>query len=278
MRVLAVFGLAAAACSGDPAPGDSPDAAVDLTPAVAIPGARCAPAERAGLVEINADRRVFAYLLDRPDPQLGEPALSDSACAFHEYRLKAPCEPCDEGELCGLDSRCAAAPRRALDGRVMIRDGQQQQTFTADPEIGDLGGELTLSGSDFTVEVVGFGQTVTLEQATAIPEPLANLAASLSGTLDDPQAIDASWNPRAGGGQLFTHIPINHHAGGATFTECAVAASTGSLHVDQPMLEPLAVSTGLEFQSFEHVRFAAAETSRGCVEIRFSRRLDERPE
>jgi len=38
------------------------------------------------------------------------------------------------------------------------------------------------------------------------------------------------------------------------------------------VLEPLAVVTGLEFQSFEHVRFAAAETSRGCVELRFSNR------
>lgn len=38
------------------------------------------------------------------------------------------------------------------------------------------------------------------------------------------------------------------------------------------MLEPLAVATGLEFQEFEHVRFAAAETSRGCVELRFTTR------
>jgi hypothetical protein len=37
------------------------------------------------------------------------------------------------------------------------------------------------------------------------------------------------------------------------------------------MVEPLAVATGLEFQGFQHIRFAAAETARGCVEFRFTR-------
>jgi len=36
------------------------------------------------------------------------------------------------------------------------------------------------------------------------------------------------------------------------------------------MLLPLAVSTGLEFQGIEHVRFAVAETPLGCVEFRFT--------
>jgi hypothetical protein len=47
-----------------------------------------------------------------------------------------------------------------------------------------------------------------------------------------------------------------------------VPASAGALHVDGSMLLPLAVATGLEFQGMDHVRFAAAETPAGCVEIR----------
>jgi hypothetical protein len=44
-----------------------------------------------------------------------------------------------------------------------------------------------------------------------------------------------------------------------------------SLRIGQPVLEPLAVVTGLEFQSFEHIHVAAADTARGYVEVRFTR-------
>ena len=54
-----------------------------------------------------------------------------------------------------------------------------------------------------------------------------------------------------------------------TFTMCVVAAAECSFEVGQAMLQPLAVSTGLEFQPVDHVRFAAAETELGCVEFRF---------
>ena len=57
--------------------------------------------------------------------------------------------------------------------------------------------------------------------------------------------------------------------GGLTFTECAVPASSGALHIDGAMLQPLAAVTGLEFQGVEHVRFAAASTPAGCVELRY---------
>ncbi len=67
---------------------------------------------------------------------------------------------------------------------------------------------------------------------------------------------------------MFTHIPINHHAGGPTFTECWVEASVHTLQVPGAMLVPLAVETGLEFQGVEHVQVAAAETPAGCVELR----------
>ena len=98
------------------------------------------------------------------------------------------------------------------------------------------------------------------------------LVGTLEGGYDAPTSLDVAWSTSAVGTDVFTHIPINHHAGGPTFTECTVPASSGGFTVGEAMLAPLAVSTGLEFQGLEHVRFAAAETPAGCVEVRFTER------
>jgi hypothetical protein len=39
------------------------------------------------------------------------------------------------------------------------------------------------------------------------------------------------------------------------------------------MIDPLAVSTGLEFQGVEHMFVAAAQTPQGCVDFRFGRQI-----
>jgi hypothetical protein len=96
---------------------------------------------------------------------------------------------------------------------------------------------------------------------------------SLDGTYELPESIDLSWSG-PDDGFAYTLIPINHHAGGPTFTECRLPASAHALHVDGEMLQPLAVGTGLEFQGLEHVRTAAAHTPLGCVELRYSYRHD----
>ena len=69
----------------------------------------------------------------------------------------------------------------------------------------------------------------------------------------------------------YTHIPINHHVGGPTFTECHVPGNEGPIVVPAAMIDPLAVITGLEFQGMRHAQFASAQTSAGCVEFRFIR-------
>jgi hypothetical protein len=91
----------------------------------------------------------------------------------------------------------------------------------------------------------------------------------VSGESNEPTALDLTWTPPADAGRVFTHIPINHHAAGPTYTEREVDASAGALHVDGAMLAPLAVVTGLEFQGVEHRRYAAANTPAGCVEVLF---------
>jgi hypothetical protein len=275
-RALLSCALAlAAACGGDSSadsdagPDDGPDAALDLTPVIAVPAARCAAAERVGLVEITSGKVVRAHMFDKADPWIAAPVESDSSCAFHSFTVQQ-CEGCADDEICGVDDRCTAIPQRALDGRLVVRAGGDEQVFQADQTTGELGGDITLPGNRFAVEVVAFGQKVTLETETSVPDPLSDFSASLLGTYDAPEGIDAAWDPAPEGSHLFTRIPVNHHAAGPTFTECAADASLGTLHIDQPMLEPLAVATGLEFQSFEHIRFAAGETSRGCVEFRFT--------
>lgn len=71
---------------------------------------------------------------------------------------------------------------------------------------------------------------------------------------------------------MTTTIPINHHAYTSTFTECTASASKGAFFADAEMVDPLAVSTGLEFSYVSHVSVAAAETASGCIEIRVGRR------
>lgn len=264
--------------SGDPDAGDAPvDADTGTDTAVAVPGARCAAADRVGLVEVTVGKFVRADLYDRPDPWLEEPALSDSACDHHRH-VPQKCPVCEGDEICSTEGACEAIPRRDTAGRLVVRAGGDEQTFQADPELGDLGGEITLPGDSFALEVEAFGQVITLEEEMSVPDPLPELAAILTGTYDAPEAIDATWDPQPAGSHLHTLIRINHHAAAPTFTECAADASTGTLTIEEDMLVPLAVSTGLEFQYFDHVRFAAADTARGCVEFRFSLQEAERPE
>lgn len=268
--------LVAVGCGGDDSdpgdgPGDRPDAAGDLSPVMAVPAARCQPAERIGIVEITEGRMVRADLHDRTDPWITDPVESDSSCELHSFVVQQ-CDGCADDQICDIDGQCTAIPRRDPAARLVLRASGEEQVFEADPATGDLGGDITLAGDRFAVEVASFGQTIALEPETGVPELLSDFSAMLVGTYDAPEGIEASWAPAPEGSHLFTRIPVNHHAAGPTFTECAAGADAGTLSIGQPMLEPLAVATGLEFQTFEHIRFAAAETARGCVELRFTRR------
>ncbi len=268
------------ACGGgggdDDAPGDTPDAAAGDTPdaggdpetAIAVPGMSCAPAERVGLIQVTSSY-LYTDLRDRTDPFIGEPALTDDHCAFHEYAPSDPCPICGDDEVCSIEGDCVDAPRRDTDATLVLRAGDDEQTFDADDLTGDLYGEISLAGPSYTVDLDFFGQRVTLEAPLAAPELLPGFSAMLVGTYDAPEAVEASWDAVPAGTTLFTRVPINHHAGGATFTECAISGAESELTIPGEMLEPLAVSTGLEFQGFDHLRVAAADTDRGCVEIRF---------
>jgi hypothetical protein len=85
---------------------------------------------------------------------------------------------------------------------------------------------------------------------------------------DMPGALDATWQPSPEGSIVRSRIPINHHAGGPTFTECRAPVSSGAFHADAAMINPLSVRTGLEFQGLQHAFVAAATTPEGCIEFR----------
>jgi hypothetical protein len=240
---------------------------VQPTVFAAVPGARCPHGSLVGTVQVAGSEwgpglDAAAGINDRPDAWLPvEPALQDASCAFYPQPPPAFCGDCPPGTLCAPDATCQAMPAPLPGVTLTLSAGGEEQVVTN-------WGAVTLPGRTFAVTLAWDGLTVTLGP-TAVPGLLEGASLTLSDSPGKPMALDVRWTPPPDGGTVFTRIPINHHAGSSTFTECAVEASAGSLHVDDAMLAPLAVATGLEFQGIEHARFAAAETPAGCVEIRF---------
>ena len=265
MRALAISLIALGACSGS-----DDDPIVELQPAIAQIDTRCRTADRIGVVQlVGSGNRIdfYAQMFDDKHPLIDEPTLADAACELHQFG-GAFCESCGSGEICGPGGSCVAAPRPGRQLTAQVSSGGGSQQFAESEQLGFVFGEVTLPGPGFAITVESSGQPFVVDQELAIPGPLDGLMVEFTGDgFDDVGTIEATWQPNDGGTDLFTHVPINHHASGA-FTECAVDASVGSLVISEPMLEPLAVVTGLEFQGFEHVRFAAAEGERGCVEFR----------
>jgi hypothetical protein len=268
--------------AGPPLEAGAPgrDAEVDAGPldpwppgtTMAVPGTYCELTERIGLVGVIqrvdlAKPNVWGEVYDRPDPWLAEPERTTAACAFHRFEQSSLCTACAFDEHCDREGRCVKAPRRRTDLVLKLSANGDTQTFASRPETGELYGEVTLS-EPFGMELVIGAHTITLEP-TPLPVGLTNLSGTLHGGYEAPTGLDVTWSG-PDDGFAFTRIPINHHAGGPTFTECRVPADAHTLHVDGDMLEPLAVSTGLEFQGMDHVRSAAAQTPFGCVELRYT--------
>lgn len=239
--------------------------------AEAAPGAHCEVQSRIATVTVQAQGTgqwsAFATLLDSMDPRTGPPALADAQCAFFEYAPGDTCV-CDEEEVCTYDNRCERRATPVTPSTLTLAgNGDGEETLTDDGS-GTLYGTVSLDGETVALELNGCALRVT-PAATAPPDALTGLSGTLEGGYEAPEAVDITWDAVEPGSQVHTRVPINHHVGGPTFTECVVDASSGSLHIDGAMLVPLAVVTGLEFQGISHVRFAAAETPYGCVEFRF---------
>lgn len=258
-----------------------PDAAVGLdtgltpdaggSPVLAVLDARCRYYERIGLLTVmdwgGGPRYLDLQLYDRPAPWWGPPTSSDAACEFHRAS-QDPCS-CTGAQVCSYQATCVDPPLGVTEVTVRVTGTGGSQTFTGDG-VGNLGGEITVADAELAISITT-GALQLQTPVMSIPGPLGDLQGSLTGDYDNPQAVDLSWTAPTPSAHVYSHTNINHHVAEPTFTTCVVPASAGSLHIAGAMLQPLAVSTGLEFQALEHVRFAAAETPAGCVEIRFSR-------
>ncbi len=241
----------------------------------AVPGARCTQANQVGAVTIdaydNGSLSASANVYDRPDAMGNEATLTDAACTFYEALPPGFCDPaCGNEQRCDNSGTCQPWPLTATGLGLQLHAGVETQTFVPEVEGGSCSGPVTLPGRAFSATLTFSGLTVRLAE-TVVPGPLADLVATFNGDSSAPEGLDFTWTApnTVTGAEVYTRIPINHHAGGPTYTQCAVPSSAGAFSVAQEMLTPLAVITGLEFQGLEHVLVAAAVTPKGCVEFRW---------
>jgi hypothetical protein len=127
---------------------------------------------------------------------------------------------------------------------------------------------VTVGGPSDTFEL---SLTVGAHQVALPPLPVAGALSGLAVTVDDdfvsPGPLVTTWTPPGGAGRVGTHIRINHHRKGPTFTECEVPAADAVFEASEPMIDPLAVVTGLEFQGVWHTEGAAVDLPEGCVDV-----------
>jgi len=154
---------------------------------------------------------------------------------------------------------------------LLVSSGGEEREYSADTQLGGIYSVLDIGDADSSYAMtLSWGDTeVTLDPMPVANDELESAMVTIEGDSSMPGALDASWQPSGRAAFVRSRIPINHHASGPTFTECAVPESTGAFHAD----DPLAVGTGLEFQGLEHVFVAAATTPQGCVEFRFGEQL-----
>lgn len=250
-------------------------------PYQAVHGQLCPVESLLGVVELSGFPTPYVQvaLFDGKDPWIGEAELSTSTCSFHHYTAGG-CPTCEAGETCSLAHACVPERRTIKDATLLVSVGAAQRQYQADPTLGGIYSMLDIgnAASSFAMTLSWGDLEVRLGAMTVASGQLANAVVKIEGDYDAPGALDATWTPSQSGAFVRGRIPINHHAGGPTFTECAAPESAGAFHADAAMIDPLAVKTGLEFQGLEHVFVAAATTPAGCIEFRFGERIPVFPQ
>jgi hypothetical protein len=251
-------------------------------PFQAVMGQLCAVEETIAVVELNGFPMpyVSATLWDRKNPWLSEAELSTETCGYHHYEPGVCGDACDMGEVCSLDSHCVPERRTVKDATLTLEADNETREYSSDPEFGYLSSMVDIgdASSSYAMTLSWGDIVVELAPMKVGSDELAGAKVEIAGDSQKPGALDASWTSADTGAFVRSTIPINHHAGGPTFTECAAPVSAGAFHADAAMVDPLAVITGLEFQGLEQVYIAAAETPAGCVEFRFGARLSVFPD
>jgi hypothetical protein len=277
-------GGAAGSSSGGSHAGSSPEAGAGGAPPggtfEAVLGEVCPLDDVIGQVVLRAhslrapELDVSASVWDARPPWIGEPELTTATCAYHHYTAGG-CPTCSDGETCSVAGECVPERRTIKDVTLSVSSDGMEREYAANPKQGTIYSQL-----DIGTEASSFAMTLKWGDTEIVLAPMAiasgnleDLVITVEGADQQPGALDATWTPSDEGAYVSSNIPINHHASGPTFTECGAPDSAGSFHADAAMIDPLAVSTGLEFQGVEHMFVAAAQTPRGCVDFRFGRQI-----
>ncbi len=227
-------------------------------------GAFCSPETRIGHIAVQryggSNATFYAQIYDTPSPWIGSPAQESEDCAHYSYE-SVLCEGCEAGQQCSVDGACVDAPRTLKDLELSVSADGQSTSHSADAQ-GLIWGQLALE-STFSFALSGAVEVQSEEMV--LPEPITPVVTS-NGDYDKPGTLKVSWQGSTEG-WVQTVIPINHHANSPTFTACHSPADQSEFEVPAAMVDPLAVSTGLEFQGLEQGQFAAVETPAGCVQI-----------
>ncbi len=207
-----------------------------------------------------------------PQPYTGVPTLDNEHCTYHQYS-PANCGTCTDPLVCNGEGNCVPWPSPFTDLVVTATAGDVSHEARGDPHYGWLYHQWPDEDEDWSLEV-SFGQNRFTAPAMPIASGLEGVAVTVESSDEDaPGALDAIWIPLDDGSIVRSEIPINHHAQSGTFTLCEAGAEAGGFHAEAEMIDPLAVITGLEFQGLEHLHVAAADTSVGCVELRYGAHL-----
>ena len=242
------------------------DTDLDFTP---VPGAVCAPEERIGQIAIVDDgfgqTSLSGRIWDRDDPWIGDPAEVTDTCAHYRFDASI-CGPCDPGTVCAVSGTCEPERRAIKTARLTVVGADEERTYEADAATGDLYGAIDFDGP--YALTLTWGDRELVLPATARAGAVTDVSVTAEGTYERPDALDVTWSvPDDTDTSVATTIPINHHAAGPTFTVCRAPADSGGFTVPAPMVNPLAVVTGLEFQGVDHVRTAAVTLPEGCVDF-----------
>jgi hypothetical protein len=244
-------------------------------------GQLCPVQSTIGTVELSGfpTPYVQAALYDSSDPWIGEPELSTPTCDYHHYK-PGVCSGCQADEVCSLQSACVPERRTIKEATLRVSVGANEREYLADTTLGGIYSMVDIgnAASSYAMTLSWGDVEVQLAAMPVASGTLANAAVNIEGTSEAPGALDASWTPSQQTAFVRSRIPINHHAGGPTFTECAAPESAGNFHADAAMINPLAVITGLEFQGLHHEFVAAANTPEGCVEFRFGAQIFVSPQ
>jgi hypothetical protein len=242
-----------------------------ITSSEATLGVSCAPTELAGWVTLapaNDQLYLGGVVYNAPQPLTGVPTIDNQHCAFHHYDSSG-CATCEAPLVCAGDGSCVPQPVAFGDLHVVARADGVTEFAESDPTTGLLSAQFDGEDKVWALEL-NFGQ----DRVTVPAMPVADGAIGVTVAVESsdetaPGALTVSWTPAADGSVVRTEVPINHHAAPGTFTRCEADVATGSFTASAEMVDPLAVITGLEFQGVEHLQVASAQTSVGCVELRY---------